>query len=915
MIRIVGIGSPFGDDSAGLEAARRLAAAPPPGCEVVIADRPGAGLIDLLAGADSTILIDAVRSGGTPGAIHDIDLSELDRLDGAFVSSHDLGVGPALKLAAMLGRAPACGRILGIEAGAPCENFAELSEPVQLALDGVEERAREWVRRLAGGEPVRESLRVIGTVQGVGFRPFVWRLARRFSLAGWVRNTPEGVEIEVEGTPKHVDGFRAALRSELPPAAHIAEITVAPRAARGGGDFVVIASERGRAATVIPPDLAMCDECAREIADAADRRFRYPFTNCTACGPRFTVVRALPYDRARTTLDSFALCGDCAREYANPADRRFRAEPIACPRCGPRAWLEDGGAPDRTKRWGAGSHPGADALARAGTLLAAGAVLAVQGIGGVHLACDAAAEGAVARLRAIKRRAHKPLAVMVASLDAVRALAILSPAETALLESPAAPIVIVRRRDDAPLAAGIAPGNDHVGIMLAYSPLHRILLADAGRPLVMTSANRPGEPLARTADQARAMFGAELDALLLHDRPIHQRADDGVWMATARGPAPVRLGRGSVPRAITVALEARQPILAVGGDIKNAFCLLAGRSAMMSQYVGALENAATRDHFFDALEKWIELTAIRPTLAAHDLHPLTAGRAIAQRLGLPAVAVQHHHAHVAACLAENRHRGAAIGIALDGTGYGTDGAIWGGEALVADLSEFRRVAHLEYLPLPGGDAAVRNPLRVAAGYQLAQFGEIRDARIARALGAERVEVLRTMLARRINTVATSSMGRLFDAVAAILGVRDEVTYEGQAAIELEALARQAAADRASYPAPLRDGVIRVGELLDAILSDAQAAVPPPAVARRFHNTVVAMIHAMASLARDESGLEMVALSGGCFQNRLLLEGAVDELERDRFTVLVHREVPAGDGGLALGQAVVAAARSAAGLEE
>lgn len=913
MIRIIGIGSPFGDDAAGLEAARILAAAPPPDCEVIAADRPGAGLVELLHGIDAAILIDAVRSGAPAGTLHELSFGELRgstvRFRARFVSSHGLGVAAAVELACKLGRAPVHGRVLGIEiAPAPAHDLRPLSLSARRAITRAVARVRLWARdpdAPASGtnDRSRERLVVSGTVQGVGFRPFVWRLADSLGLAGFVRNLSRGVEIEIEGGRDGLRQFRRRLVDEAPLAAAIESIESETRPRRGESGFCAMPSERGRAATNIPPDLAVCADCIREIFDPAARRYRYPFTNCTSCGPRFTVVEALPYDRETTTLRGFRLCAECQREYLDPSDRRFRAEPIACPRCGPRAWLEVCRPQPETVR------PLAiqDSIAGAAAIIRNGGIVAVQGIGGVHLACNAANEVAVARIRAIKRRMHKPLAVMVGSLASARRLAIVSSREAALLASSQAPIVLVRKRQGAALAPSVAPGIDHVGLMIAYSPLHHLLMHDAGRPLVMTSANIPGEPLARTGAEARLAFAGAVDAMLLHDRPIHQRCDDSVWAFGPHGAHPIRLSRGATPRALTVPLAAPVPVLGVGGDLKNSFCILSGRQALMSQYIGELENLATQDHFRDSLERWIALTAIKPRLAAHDLHPHSVARELALHMGLDTVAIQHHHAHIAACMAEHGHEGPAVGIALDGTGYGADGAIWGGEAMAADFSGFRRLSHLQYLPLAGGDAAIRHPARIAAAFMLALFGRIPDAQLHKRLGEEHVRILARMVERRINTVETSSCGRLFDAVAALLGVRDEVTYEGQAAMELETLARGSSRTNRTYPFSLEGGVVRTGNMLAAILEEIARGTPKADIARAFHDSLAEVVEQMAADARAKTGIGVVALSGGCFQNRILLAASVERLERDRFTVLVHHRVPANDGGLALGQAVVAAA--------
>lgn len=909
LIRIIGIGSPFGDDAAGLEAARLLAQAPPPSCEVIVADRPGANLVELIKDIDAAILIDAVQSGASPGTLLELGFDELARSPARFVSSHDLGVAAAIQLARKLGCAPARGKVLGIEiaptlARRPCELSPSARQGIRRALA----QARLWAEELNASAAEshgrrRERLVVDGTVQGVGFRPFVWRLATSIGVTGFVRNLPCGVELEIEGGRDALNDFRRRLLSEAPRPAVIEGVKVEPCPPRGEREFRAIPSERGRAAITIPPDLAVCAECVDEIFDRTARRYRYPFTNCTSCGPRFTVVEALPYDRDTTTLREFPLCVECEREYLDPANRHFRAEPIACPRCGPKAWLEA-----RRSETAATSTDVRDSIAAAAAILANGGVIAVQGIGGVHLACDATNQAAVLRLRAIKQRPHKPLAVMIDSMRSARRLAIISDQDAALLGSAQAPITLVRKRQRASLALSIAPGNDYVGLMIAYSPLHQLLIHDAGRPLVMTSANLPGEPLARASDEVRTAFGGLLDGLLLHNRPIHQRCDDSVWTTGPHGAEPIRLSRGATPNALTVPIAAPAPILGVGGDYKNSFCILSGRQALISQYVGTLENAAVREHFHDALAKWLVLTGIQPRVAAHDLHPHSATRELAARLGLDSVAVQHHHAHVAACMAEHCRPGPVIGLAFDGTGYGADGAIWGGEAMVTDYCGFRRLSHLQYLPLPGGDAAIRQPARVAAVFLLALFGEVVDSRLCEHLGEERLRILARMVARRINTVDTSSCGRLFDAVAALLGLCDQVTYEAQAAIELEALARKSSRTNRTYPFSLDEGVVRTGDIFAAIIEEVARGTPKADIARAFHQSIAEIVRRMAAEARAATGIKVAALSGGCFQNRLLLAASVKRLERDGFTVLVHRRVPANDGGLALGQAVIAAAR-------
>ncbi len=899
LIRIIGIGSPFGDDAIGLIVARTLAEAPPPNCEVIAADRPGTALIDLFDGADTVILIDAVKSGRPPGYIHEFDFEDLDRVDGSFASAHDLGVVATLQLARKLGRAPVRGRVVGVEIAPTQTNQLDNLSPIaRAAIKGVIDRVR-----LSTQIDQRERRRLIvsGVVQGVGMRPLVSRLATSLKLAGFVRNVPSGVEIEIEGDPSFLQEFHQRLIDEAPTASAIAEIKSLNLHPIGESDFRAMPSTSGCTATMIPPDLAICADCLGEVRDKTDRRYRYPFTNCTACGPRFTVVRSLPYDRESTTLSEFPLCEQCQREYLDPLDRRFRAEPTACPTCGPQAWLEINESRVRSRE-----H--LDAIAQAAAILRDGGIVAVQGIGGVHLACDASNEATVKRLRAIRRRPHKPLAVMVESIDDARCLAVILDDEAAMLARRSAPIVLLPKRDDARIAPSVAPGNDQIGIMLAYSPLHQLLLRDCGLPLVMTSANVPGEPLARDGDDIRSTFPGELDALLLHNRPIHQRCDDSVWKVGSRGAEPIRLGRGDTPSAITVPAEAARPILASGGDIKNSFCLLSGRTALMSQYIGTLENIATQDHFRESLQHWLAMSDIKPMVAAHDLHPQSFASNLVSELGLEMVAVQHHHGHIAACMAENGQKSPVIGIAFDGAGYGVDGAIWGGEVMIAEYRDFHRLSHLQYLPLPGGDAVARRPDRIAAGFLIALFGIRFDDQVSRLVGRQDALVLAKMIEQEINTFRTSSCGRLFDAVAALLGVCSATTYEGQAAIELEVLARRSAPSRRVYPCSIIEGVAQTEEIFEGILTDLKEGRSIGEIARAFHDTMAEVILKMAVDAREQTGIEVVALSGGCFQNRLLLAASIERLEESGFTVLSHRRVPANDGGLALGQAVIAAAR-------
>jgi hydrogenase maturation protein HypF len=707
----------------------------------------------------------------------------------------------------------------------------------------------------------RRRLRVRGIVQGVGFRPFVYGLASRHGLDGFVLNDGEGVVIEAEGEPGALDTFAAALRAEAPALAQVKSVTAEPLRPRGEAGFTIAKSSTGGARTLIPADVATCDDCLRELFDPTDRRYRYPFVNCTQCGPRFTIVRAVPYDRANTTMAGFALCAHCRREYEDPADRRFHAEPTCCPACGPQLSLP---------------------LEEAIGLLRDGAVLAVKGIGGYHLACDAENEEAVARLRGRKRREEKPFAVLSAAPES---LADVSLSELELLRSPARPIVLVRRREGA-VAPSVAPGTAWLGVLLPYSPLHHLLCAELERPLVLTSGNRSDEPIAFVDDEARQRLDGIADAFLAHNRPIHRRCEDSV----VRAEFPLRRSRGYVPSALPLPDQA-PPLIAVGAELKSTFCVTRGREAFLSAHFGDLDSEAAYGAFRDDLDLFLTMLDVEPELVAHDLHPeyLSTKWALEQDAAL--VAVQHHHAHAAACLAEHGEEGPALALVFDGTGYGTDGTLWGGELLRCDLAAFERLAHLAAVHLPGGEAAIREPWRLAA-FHLERAG----------LPVRWPEWERVRETLKLDQPLASGMGRLFDAVAALLGVRERISYEGQAAIELEQLAGERPGD--PYPWRFDDPT----ELVTICYLELEAGRPREEVASRFHETVAAGA-AEACVRAGEP--QTVVLSGGSFQNLRLLRSTRARLEAAGFRVLTHRRVPPNDGGVSYGQAVIAARRSAA----
>jgi hydrogenase maturation protein HypF len=759
----------------------------------------------------------------------------------------------------------------------------------------------------------RTRVRVEGIVQGVGFRPFVHALAGRLGLAGLVGNDAGGVFVEVEGAAETVERFLAALAAEAPPLAVIERVTATSLEPTGAAGFAIAPSlAGGDRQTLVSPDTATCADCLRELADPADRRFRYPFINCTNCGPRFTIVRDVPYDRPATTMAAFEMCADCAREYGDPADRRFHAQPVCCPACGPSLALLDAG----------GVAAGGDPLAGAAARLRDGAVVAVKGLGGYHLAADAASEPAVAALRARKHREDKPFAVMVADLASARRLCELGPAEEAMLTSPRRPIVLLRRRGPAGpgaadgVAASVAPGNRSLGVMLPYTPLHHLLLEAVGRPIVLTSGNVSDEPIAYRDEEAVERLGGIADWFLVHDRPIHMRADDSVVRAFGGRELPLRRSRGFAPQPLGLPWPFPRHVLACGAELKHTFCLAKGGHAFLSHHIGDLENYETYRSFTEGVEHFRRLFDVDPEVVAHDLHPEYLSTKYALELdGVELEGVQHHHAHVAACLADNGEAGPVVGVAFDGLGFGPDGTIWGGELLVADLEGFRRAGHLEQVPMPGGAAAIKEPWRMAAAWLDAAFGAGMPERLAVA-GRHRDRWEQVVALGRSGTAApvTSSAGRLFDAVAAILGVRDAVNYEGQAAVELEQLADPA--EPAAYPvrvAPAGDGLLRLGgaDLVRAVVAELSTGVPPPLIAARFHNGLAAATVAACQAVGQETGLGTVALSGGVFQNMLLLERTVAGLEANGIRVLTHSRVPPNDAGISLGQAAVAGARDRA----
>ena len=767
------------------------------------------------------------------------------------------------------------------------------------------------------------KIHVTGVVQGVGFRPFVYKIATREHLNGWVANTSAGVDIELEGEAPAFDVFLRALTADKPPLAHIDQIQVHDLVSKQGpcyDRFEIRASVSQEGAfQPISPDISICPDCLRELFDPHDRRYLYPFINCTNCGPRFTIIQDIPYDRPNTTMRAFEMCDDCAREYRDPRNRRFHAQPIACPRCGPKVWLEAGG----------GRKERGEAIEGTRRLLADGKIVAVKGLGGFHLACDATNAQAVAELRWRKLRIDKPFALMMPDIATVEQHCLVDAGERALLESGERPIVLLRRRPDSPIAEQVAPANQFLGVMLPYTPLHYLLMADskwqigdgelAQQPsalghmpsaLVMTSGNLSEEPIASDNDEAHARLAKLADAFLMHDRDIRTRCDDSVVRVFEDRVYPLRRSRGYAPFPVPLPFDA-PPLLATGAELKNAFCLTRDRYAFLSHHIGDLENYETLRSFEDGVEHLSQLFRVQPEVIAYDLHPdyLATRYALerAERVGVSAIGVQHHHAHVAACMADNGLDGkhSVIGVAFDGTGYGADGAIWGGEFLVANYGGYRRAYHLDYVPTPGGDKAVREPWRLAlvwlarAGFEWTDdFASVRQAR------GQAWQVIRRQAEGGPNAPPTSSMGRLFDAVAAIVGIRQMVNYEAQAAIELEMLADPD--ETLAYEFKVRGEIVDPVPMIQAVVTDLRAGVPVSAISARFHNGVAAMVRRVCTLVRERYCVNQVALSGGVWQNMTLLTRTLELLREDGLTVFTHHQVPPNDGGLALGQAAVAA---------
>ena len=759
----------------------------------------------------------------------------------------------------------------------------------------------------AKSNTARRSVRVRGIVQGVGFRPFVFRLAEEEHLVGWVLNDSLGVLAEVEGTSEHLDSFERRLKDDAPPLARVISVEGEPVAPTGDTEFVIRPSDEGASRTaLISPDVATCEDCLRELFDPADRRFRYPFINCTNCGPRYTIIQDIPYDRPKTTMQPFEMCEACRAEYDNPRDRRFHAQPNACPECGPQLALTDhNGRELRT----------ADVINRAAVFLHEGSIVAVKGLGGFHLACDATSERAVARLRERKDREEKPLAVMAPSVETVETFACLRDEDRRLLESLERPIVLLPKKAPNQLAPSVAPHSRYFGVMLPYTPVHHLLLAEGFDALVMTSGNVSDEPICRGNDEAVARLRDIADYFVLNDREIHVTSDDSVVRADAGGLKQMRRSRGYVP--VPIPLDDGPVILAVGAELKNTVALTRGPFVFLSQHVGDIKNVETHEFFLKTVEHLKKILDVEPEIVAHDMHPdCLSTRYALECDGVRTVAVQHHHAHIASCMVEHGLTGKLIGVSLDGTGYGIDGHTWGGEFLVADRLAFARAGHFEYLPLPGGDRAVSEPWRLALSALVRAFGDdwrTLDIDLVRSHDERDFETIAEMIEKNVNCPLSSGAGRVFDAVSALIGVCEHATYEGQSAIELEAVVAEDV--REAYPWEVTEEagchVVCFAPTYRAVVDDLRADTESSIISARFHNTVVEVVLDLVGRISEETGLQRVCLSGGVFQNRYLCDHLAPRLTELGFEVYEQSAAPANDGGIALGQAAVARARTSA----
>ena len=774
-----------------------------------------------------------------------------------------------------------------------------------------------------------QKIKITGVVQGVGFRPFVYGLATRLDLHGWVRNTSGGVEILVDGKTRNIQQFVKSLSIETPPLAKIDSLSLMEDTCSNieNQDFVIVESESVSGAyQPISVDVAICPDCERELFDPKDRRYLYPFINCTNCGPRFTIIKDIPYDRPKTTMADFPMCDDCHTEYQDPRDRRFHAQPVACPECGPIVELRCYGTRCDEKTFNISNiELRISAILKTRKLLREGYIVAIKGLGGFHLACDATNPEAVSELRRRKGRAGKPFALMAADMDVIKSICEVSQYESDLLTGHIKPVVLLQRKprkrsSEFILCEDVAPKLDTLGVMLPYTPLHLLLLNQTDEVLrkepapfllVMTSGNLSEEPIAMDNEEALERLSPLADAFLLHNRDVHIRCDDSVVRVegqTASNHRPptiyLRRSRGYAPYPIQLPFNIK-PTLAVGGELKNTFCLGRDQYAFISHHIGDMKNVETYESFEQGVKHLSHIFRVEPEILAYDLHPNYFTTQYAKKMNFPKIAIQHHHAHIASCMADNGlDDRRVIGLSFDGTGYGADGAIWGGEILLASYSDFERFTHLQYLPLPGGDSAIRYPWRIAVGYAHALGIDISDLPFLRTIDHKAIRIVKQQIEKGINTPLTSSMGRLFDAVASLIGIRNDVTYEAQAAIEMEVLSKPFVRSAKAYPYSI-DGTIQVQELFKAIIQDVRKNEAAGMIGGRFHKTIAQIAIDICKQARAKMSLNEVALSGGVWQNQILLDLVINGLKEEGFVVYFHKQVPANDGGLALGQAVTA----------
>jgi hydrogenase maturation protein HypF len=744
---------------------------------------------------------------------------------------------------------------------------------------------------------------VTGIVQGVGFRPFVYAQAQRFNLTGWVRNTSSGVEIEANGTENGILGLIDALKNDSPPLARIDNIQAEPCEPNGFSDFNIYTSQPKPGEFIpISPDMAICEDCKRELFDPGNHRYRYPFINCTNCGPRFTIIKDIPYDRPKTTMAPFDMCPVCEAEYKDPLDRRFHAQPVACPKCGPHVWLENKGEC-------LAKEDAAIQLAR--EWIKEGKIIAIKGLGGFHLACDATNEEAVNELRNRKKRSQKPFALMSFNLETIREFCDITPEEANQLQSQKSPIVLLNKKIGTEISDSTAPHQSRLGFMLPYTPLHLLLLepaADYPKALVMTSGNLSEEPIVYEDEEAFMRLDGIADGYLMHNRPIYMRTDDSVVSIVDNHPHISRRARGYAPDTIQFAAKMKK-ILATGPELKNTFCLTREQYAFISHHIGDLENYETLKSFEKGIEHFQNLFRITPELIACDLHPNYLSTRYAEERAekeqLPIIHIQHHHAHLASCLADNKWESdePVIGLIFDGTGFGTDGRIWGGEVMIGNYNGYERFAHLDYTPLPGGEISIKRPYRMALSYLVQAGIDWQDLSPAQSLQQNELDILNAQIKRHFNTPLTSSMGRLFDGVSALIGVCSIASYEGQAAIEMEAIAAKNVEDY--YLIPLHNSVFDLKPLFNAIVDDLEMGISAPVISAKFHNSLIQLSVNICQTIREQSNIKTVALSGGVWQNRYLLEKTISALSHMNFQVLRHHQVPTNDGGVSLGQALIA----------